>query len=116
MYSLKKVKNEHEKELNEKYNELFSKINTHHNVPENVLNEYNKVKRELETLERENARGIIVRSKIQFVEEGEKCTSYFLRKEKSNYNDKHITKLIDTTDNSIVDTPQNILDLEMIFL
>ena len=112
---LKKVKNKHEKELNEKYNELFSKINTQHNVPENVLNEYNKVKRELETLERENARGIIVRSKIQFVEEGEKCTSYFLRQEKSNYNNKHITKLIDTADNKIVDTPQNILDLEMNF-
>ena len=108
----KKEKVKHEKELNERYNKLFSEINAHEIVPENTLNEYNSVKHELESLEREHARGIIVRSKIQFVEEGEKCTSYFLRQEKNNYNNKHITKLIDPSDKSLVETPQKILDLE----
>ena len=112
---IKKEKNKHEKDLNEKYNKLFAQINTNHHVPENILNEYYSVKNELESLEREHARGIIVRSKIQFVEEGEKCTSYFLRQEKSNYNNKHITKLIDPKDGSTVETPQEILDLEKTF-
>ena len=111
----KKEKNKREKELNDKYNRLFSLINTHFDIPDNVLTEFNSVKHELESLERDHARGIIIRSKIQFVEEGEKCTSYFLRQEKNNYNNKHITKLIDTRDNSIIETPQEILDLEKNF-
>ena len=112
----KKEKLKHEKQLNAKYNALFTTINTNEPVPENILNEYYNVKRELEMLEKEHARGIIVRSKVQYVEEGEKCTSFFLRQEKNNYENKHITKLKDTSDgNKVVDNPQAILDMEKRF-
>ena len=112
----KKEKLKHEKQLNAKYNALFTTINTNEPVPENILNEYYSVKRELEMLEKEHARGIIVRSKVQYVEEGEKCTSFFLRQEKNNFENKHITKLKDTSDgNKVVDNPQAILDMEKRF-
>ena len=113
---MKKEKLKHEKQLNERYSELFSIINTNEQIPESTLNEYYRVKRELEMLEKEHARGIIVRSKVQFVEEGEKCTSYFLRQEKNNYENKHITKLKDTSnENQYVENPREILDMEKRF-
>ena len=65
-------------------------------------------------MERDKARGVIIRSKVQWTEEGEKCTSYFLRLEKSNYNNKHITKLIDIDNNQITD-PKTILEMEKNF-
>ena len=112
----KKEKLKHEKELNEQYNILFSTINTNASVPVDTLNEFYRIKRELELLEKEHARGIIVRSKVQCVEEGEKCTSYFLRQERNNYENKHIIKLKDPSNgNNIVDSPQEILSLEKRF-
>ena len=108
----KKEKIKKEKELNERYNELFQIISSNQDLSVETLNEYNAVKGDLEALEKEQVRGIIVRSKVQCVEEGEKCTSYFLRQEKSNYENKHITKLIDTKTKCVVEKPEEILSLE----
>ena len=113
-YTCHKIKErkKHETLLNKKYEDLFHIVNTNNTVPENTLNEYNKIKKELELIEREKARGVIMRSKVQFVEEGEKCTSYFLRLEKSNYINKHISQLKDTQNDTIITNPQQILDME----
>ena len=111
----KKETSKHEKILNEKFTQLHTIVNSDSIITNEVLEDYNKVKLELESLEKEHARGIIVRSKVQHVEEGEKCTSYFLRQEKNNYNNKHITKLIDHRDGNITEDPQGILDMQKHF-
>ena len=114
-YSSKKKRDleKYEKELNDKYLDLYGKINTDHNVPVNILNEYYEVKSEIETIERHRARGIILRSKSKWVEEGEKNTSYFLRLEKNNYCNKHITQL--QVNDKLISDPGDILKEEQIF-
>ena len=104
-----------ETELNLRFSYLFSNINTNDNVPEETIREYYTVKTELENIEKNHARGIILRSKVQCVEEGEKCTSYFLRQEKNNYCNKHITKLYDPVAKKVVSDPQEVLDMEKVF-
>ena len=111
----KKEAMKRESELNIRFSTLFAQVNTDNDVPENVMTEYYSVKTELENIEKNQARGIILRSKIQCVEEGEKCTSYFLRQEKSNYCNKHITKLYDTEAETIIDDPETILNMEQNF-
>lgn len=104
-----------ETELNLKFSNLFSSVNTNNDVPEEILTQYYSVKTELENIEKDHARGIILRSKVQCVEEGEKCTSYFLRQEKNNYCNKHITKLYDPDSKEVVNDPQEILNIEKRF-
>ena len=104
-----------ETELNKKFLHLFSIVNTNNIVPQEILSEFYSVKTELENLEKDHARGIILRSKVQFVEEGEKCTSYFLRLEKNNYCNKHITKLYDPVTKEVVNDPTKILNMEKQF-
>ena len=70
--------------------------------------EFSQIKLQLDNLERERARGVIIRSKAQWVEEGEKNTSYFLRLEKHNYCNKLITKL--KVGDSVITDPIQILD------
>ena len=47
--------------------------------------------------------GIILRSKAQWVEEGQKKTKYFLNLEKRNYNKKTYKKWIDDKGKEIID-------------
>ena len=71
---------ENQKELNKRYTRLFEIVNSNTELNENIINEFNHVKHELENIKRERARGIILRSKVQWKEEWEKNTSYSLRK------------------------------------
>ena len=59
-------------------------------------------------MEIEWARGIILRSKAQWVEEGEKNTSHFLRLEKQNFCNKLITKI--KTVKEVITNPKDILE------
>ena len=111
----KKANTERENKLNDRYLELFNEVHSQENVEEVVLNEFNNVKNELESIEKNRSRGIILRSKIQWAEEGEKNTSFFLRLEKSNYCNKHIEQLIDPATKQIVNTPEEVLQLEQSF-
>ena len=76
--------------------------------PQN-LNEYHQVKQQWETLENKKIESIIFRSKVKYVEQGEKNTKYFLQAEKRNYNQKHITKLISENQSEIIN-PKGILE------
>ena len=67
---------ENEKELNNEYTRLFEIVNSNAELNEHILNEFYHVKHELENIERERARGTILRSKVQWTEEGE--NKYFL--------------------------------------
>lgn len=56
---------------------------------------YKNVKAEIEEIEKDHANGAIIRSRAQSIEEGEKCSSYFLKLEKRNQKNKAITCLMD---------------------
>ena len=87
----KKQSTELENSLNKRYIELYADINENYNLDKET--EFQNIKRELEFLERQKAKGVILRSKCQWAEEGEKVTSYFLRREKQNYCNKLIAQL-----------------------
>ena len=61
----KKALLKHETDLNEKYHELFNIVHNRENLSENILHEFEIVKNELENLEKEKSRGIIMRSKAK---------------------------------------------------
>ena len=54
-------------------------------------------KERLLELEEIKAKGVIIRSKVRWLEEGERCTQYFFGLEKINYNKKQIRRI--TLDN-----------------
>ena len=56
-------------------------------------NEYQEVKADLEQIEMDKIEGLIVQSRIQWHEQGEKSTKYFMQQLKSNSNKKHTRKL-----------------------
>lgn len=57
-------------------------------------NEYNRLQLKLEAIICEQAEGARIRSKVKWVEQGERSTSYFLNLEKSRAHNKSIKKLI----------------------
>ena len=111
----KKLNVEKENNLNEEYLQLFNEVHSQDHVSDSVLNRYNTVKNELENIEKSKTRGIILRSKVKWVEEGEKNTSYFLRLERANYKNKHIEQLLDTSTRTIITEPEKILNLQKDF-
>ena len=68
----------------------------------------------LEQLNEVETRGVILRSKAQWVEQGEKNTKYFLSVEKRNYKAKHIIKLKVGND-KYVTSPKDILQVQKDF-
>ena len=103
---LKRQKEEHERQLNKKYTILYE-ATQNADCSLQIWDELQQTKCQLESLERERARGIMLRSRAQWVEEGEKNTSYFLRLEKHNYCNKLITKL--NVDGKEITGPSEIL-------
>ena len=59
------------------------------------LDAYYKAKQEWENFQKIKLKGSILRSKAQWVEDGEQHSKLFLNLEKRNYNIKHIKKLIE---------------------
>ena len=75
-------------ELEKKLIELERNLTHEHQV-----NEYKRIKHELKEIENEKIKGLIVRSRIKWHEEGEQSTKYFFSLEKSNGIRKHMRKL-----------------------
>ena len=69
-------------------------------------------KEELENVRREKIKGIIVRSRVRWAEEGEKPTKYFCSVESRNYINKTISR-VEKDNGQIVTKQENIL-LEVI--
>ena len=67
------------------------------------------IKRELETIQKIEANGAYLRSKIEFIENNENNTKYFLNKEKQNHDQKNITKLESKNGPEITD-PKEVLN------
>ena len=73
-----------------------------------LINDYNKCKEELESLYDYITDGIILRSRATWYEKGEKSTKYFLNLEKRNKTKSHVRKLINAH-GSEETNPKNIL-------
>ena len=72
--------------------QLEIKISTNSN--EELLEQYNKAKNELEALYDYITEGIILRSKTDWYEHGEKSSKYFFNLEKRNKSKSHLRKIL----------------------
>ncbi len=72
------------------------------------LKQYNSIKLKVEQIVENKSRGTFIRSCANYIEQGEKCTKYFLHKEINNSKKKHIKCLI--TDEGTIYEPSLILD------
>ena len=97
-------------QLTEKVNDLEIKFPL--SEQEQMSLENSKI--ELEEKLRDEIKGVMFRSKVQWAEEGEKCTKYFFSLEKARYNAKTCYKLIDEEGNEILNT-HKILDKQREF-
>ena len=77
-----------EKTLRKHIEDLENEINNSNTTYTDKVDRLENMKSELEKIRREKINGIIVRSRVKWYEEGEKCTSYFLNLESRNYIDK----------------------------
>ena len=72
-----------------------------------MIEQCKKVKLEVEKLEEYKTQGILLRSKAEWIKNGEKNTKYFLQLENRNQKNKHIKSII-VNENTIND-PKDIL-------
>ena len=93
-------------ELEKRLTELECSLSTNHN--NNMSEEYHKCKSELDTLYDYITAGLIIRSKSNWYEQGEKSSKYFLNLEKRNQVKSHIRKLISDSGN-VINDPSEIL-------
>ena len=89
--SKKKELNREEIDLQRRLNEL--EILLSNTESEHLYNEYDTCKTRLNRIYENKAKGVIVRSRARWLEQGEKSTKYFFNLEKSNFTRKHIRKL-----------------------
>jgi hypothetical protein len=88
--------------------DLESKLDE--NTNQNILENYNTTKKELENIEFSESAGHILLSKAKWTELGEKNSSYFLALEKQNYLNKTISKLEDN--GKLITNEKEILNAE----
>ena len=72
----------------------------------------NKAKQKLEDIRKEYIKGLFVRTKAKWIEEGEKPTKYFLSLEKRNYINKTVYKLIQDSGNIITEWADILAEIE----
>ncbi len=107
---IKKSKSNKIKELDSKIYELENDIRRNfQNISESQLADLSKYKSEMEQIKEEEIRGIQIRNRIKWYEEGEKPTSYFCHLENRNYVNKLLNKVI-TDDNEEITDGKLILD------
>jgi hypothetical protein len=113
-YSKKKAKynREHIKKIIIENDKLEKEISR--NPTDEIITQYNATKMEIEYYNNEKANGILIRSKADWAEFGEKNTKFFLNLEKRNYKNKCITKLIDENE-EIISNDDEILKYEETF-
>ena len=107
-----KTLRDYENELTNKAQALLGDYNETNS--RQTIDQYNKIKKELEQIPFTRANGSCIRSKARWYEFVERSTKYFLNLERRNYVSKSITKLIKDNGNTITD-PDEILDEQKTF-
>ena len=82
---------------------------------EELLNQYNKSKNELENLYNYITEGIILRSKVNWYEYGENSSKYFLSLEKRNKAQSHLRKVVKTNEQETSDPIEIIRSLKKFY-
>lgn len=105
-YSVKRTKerNQYVDDLYTQLKHFESKLDS----GDNFKDICDTLKREIEQIEEERLKGRIIRSRAQWIEEGEKCSKYFMQLENRNYKSKCITALKNEF-NQIIDNQEDIL-------
>ena len=95
-YSVDKAKERREKrnKLELRVKELEVLISS--NTEETVIQEYHDCKHQLEEIYNYITQGIILRSRVDWYEHGEKSSKYFLNLEKRNKAKSHIRKILNS--------------------
>lgn len=96
------------KSLENELNLLDAKIKQDCQNKENILKR-NKLKTDLDIVYQENTYAAYVRSRATYIEEGEKCSSFFLGLEKSKQSSNVIDKLT-SSDGKVLETDEDILE------
>ncbi|KAI8514955.1 hypothetical protein Bbelb_075460 [Branchiostoma belcheri] len=90
-----KEKRDDRYQLNNRLGDLTNQLNAG-NVSPATLRQYQSTKNALAELALSEAQGAMVRSRIKHFEEGEKCTSFFLKQAASNGRKKNISAVRDS--------------------
>lgn len=69
-------------------------LNFELNLTDQNINEYSIKMKELENIRKKKFQGQCIRSKVKWIDEGEKPSKYFLKLESRNYINKQIPKLV----------------------
>ena len=72
-----------------------------------------RIKEELKQIDEERIDGLMLRAKVRWREEGEKCSKYFFGLEKQNYTKKNMTKL--KINNAVITEPKAIQEEQVKF-
>ena len=100
----KKKDNKTEQELNE----IIIEKEKNSNLSEDELAELETTKAQLEQLRRKRTEGMIVRSRVKWITDGDKPTRYFCSLEKRNFTNRSVS-FLETTNGDIVDEQTSIL-------
>lgn len=104
--------NKRENVIQERIEELDSKICHEVCLDQNILSEYEKLKKELQEIYERKGNGAIFRSKVRWTESGEKPTKYFFNLEKTRYEKKIISQLQKWEDKFVSDFKQINIETE----
>lgn len=104
--NIKKKQDQKEKELTSKLKKLQENEQIDNN--DNIIEEMNTLKQELDLINTQKINGMILRAKAQHIEYNEKNSKYFANLEKRHYERKTITKL--KTKHSILTDTKDILN------
>ena len=106
----KRIKNERLKYLEKRIKELEheNSINSTQQSTENLR----ILKDEEEDIRREYIKGLFIRSRAKWIEEGEKPTKYFLNMEKRNYINKTVTRIVDKNGKQITNQNDILAEIE----
>ncbi len=99
------------KERKQYANDLYAQLKQYESKldqDDNYKDICDTIRKEIEQIEEEKLRGNIIRSRAQWIEEGEKCSKYFMQLENRNYKSKCITALLNEN-NHIIDKQEDIL-------
>ena len=94
-YSTEKRRNErrNEKQIEQKLIQLQADADESGSQNEILEDEIRKLQSQLEGIRKQHMKGVLIRSKVKWAEEGEKPTRYFCTLEKRNFINKCLSKL-----------------------
>lgn len=106
----KRIRNENTKLLEEEIKRLEELRNFDHS--EEILEKLSIAQTKLEEFRKDYIKGLFVRTKLKWIEHGEKPTKYFLSLEKRNYVNKTVNKLVQSNGDTITDQSDILSEIE----